>query len=173
MLHAQLARPVSVLDMLYACVVPQARHAKSPSNENWPAEQLPQMMFAVVLQVELPSQTVPAAQADGLMQAAQGARPVEDQFVPSTHGRLHVLDAVFHEYPLTQPQTDWPVRPRLTPFAVGHTVQGFKTKPVALKRFAGQAKQAVLVVLVHAVLPYPGWQEGRQAKQDVEAAAVE
>ena len=52
-------------------------------------------------------------------------------------------------------------------------MQGFKTKPVALKRFAGQAEQAVLAVFVHAVLPYPGWQEGRQAEQDVEAAAVE
>ena len=59
--------------------------------------QLVHTMFAVGLQVELPSQTVPAAQADGLVQAAQGARPVELQFVPSTHGKLHVLDAMFHE----------------------------------------------------------------------------
>ena len=96
-LQAQLDWPVSALAVLYSSVVPHVRHVASPASENWPAEQLPHTMLAVVLQVELPSQTVPAAQADGLVQAAQGARPVEDQFVPSTHGRLHVLDAVFHE----------------------------------------------------------------------------
>jgi len=30
-----------------------------------------------------------------------------------------------------------------------------------------------LAVRVHAVLPYPGWQEGRQAEHEVEAATVE
>jgi hypothetical protein len=39
---------------------------------------------------------VPAAQDEGLVQFAQGARPVDDQVEPATHGKLHVLDAVFH-----------------------------------------------------------------------------
>ena len=38
---------------------------------------------------------MPAAQALGLVQAAQGARPVELQFVPATHGSAHVFFAVF------------------------------------------------------------------------------
>ena len=53
-------------------------------------------MLDVALQTEAPSHTVPAAQADVPVQFAQGARPVDDQVAPATHGKLHVLDAVFH-----------------------------------------------------------------------------
>ena len=38
---------------------------------------------------------MPAAQALGLVQAAQGARPVELQVEPFTQGSEHVLFAVF------------------------------------------------------------------------------
>ena len=94
-MQAQLDWPVSVLAVLYSAVVGQARHDESPSSENCPAAQLLHTMLAVALQVELPSQTVPAAQAVGLVQAAQGARPVEDHDVPFTQGAAHALLAVF------------------------------------------------------------------------------
>jgi len=38
---------------------------------------------------------VPAGQAVGLVQAAQGARPVELQVLPLTQGKAQVLLAVF------------------------------------------------------------------------------
>ena len=72
------------------------RQAVSPSTENCPAVQLEHRMLALGEQVETPSHTVPAAQAAGLVQAAHGARPVDDQVELATHGKLHVLDAVFH-----------------------------------------------------------------------------
>ena len=96
MLQAQLDWPVSALLVLYSCVVGHWRQAVSPSTENWPAAQLLHRMLALGEQVEEPSHTEPAAQDKGLVQAAQGARPVDDQVELATHGKLHVLDAVFH-----------------------------------------------------------------------------
>ena len=72
------------------------RQAVSPSTENCPAVQLVHRMLALGEQVEVPSHTVPAAQAVVLVQAVQGARPVDDQVELATQGKLHVLDAVFH-----------------------------------------------------------------------------
>jgi len=72
------------------------RQAVSPSTENCPAVQLVHRLLALGEQVETPSHAVPAAQEDGLVQAAQGARPVDDQVELATQGKLHVLDAVFH-----------------------------------------------------------------------------
>ena len=95
-LQAQLVWPVSALLVLYSCVVGHWRQAVSPSTEYWPAAQLLHWMLALGEQVETPSHTEPAAQDEGLVQAAQGARPVDDQVELATHGKLHVLDAVFH-----------------------------------------------------------------------------
>ena len=95
-MQTQLVWPVSALLVLYSCVVGHWRQAVSPSTENWPAAQLLHRMLALGEQVETPSHTEPAAQAVGLVQAAHGARPVDDQVEPATHGKLHVLDAVFH-----------------------------------------------------------------------------
>ena len=95
-MQAQLVWPVSALLVLYSCVVGHVRQAVSPSTENWPAAQLLHRMLALGEQVETPSQTEPAAQAVGLVQAAQGARPVDDQVELATHGKLHALVAEFH-----------------------------------------------------------------------------
>ena len=71
------------------------RQAVSPSSENWPAVQLAHTMFAVVLQVELPSHTLPAGHAVVLKHAAQGARPDADHVLPATHGSEHAPFAPF------------------------------------------------------------------------------
>ena len=94
-LQAQLDWPTSALLALYSSVFGHERQVESPSSENCPAAQLLHTMSAVALQVETPSQTVPAAQAVVLVQAAQGARPVADHDVPFAQGSAHVLLAVF------------------------------------------------------------------------------
>ena len=71
------------------------RQAVSPSTENCPAVQLVHRMLALGEQVEEPSQTVPAAQAVVLEQAAQGARPDADHVLPATHGSEHAPFAPF------------------------------------------------------------------------------
>ncbi len=110
-LQAHLDWPEIVLLVLYSGVVSHGRQAVSPASANWFGRQAVQMMLDVALQTEAPSHTVPAAQAAVPVQAAQGARPVDDQVEPATHGKLHVLDAVFHAYPAVelQPHVVWPV----------------------------------------------------------------
>lgn len=94
-LQAQLVWPSSVLLVLYSRVVGHKRQAVSPSTENFCAAHALQTMLAVALQVEVPSQTEPAAHAVVLVQPAQGARPVALQVEPLTQGSEHVLLAVF------------------------------------------------------------------------------
>ena len=95
-MHAQLDWPTSALLVSYSCVVLHVRQDESPRSENCPAVQLPHTMSALALQVETPSQTVPAAQAVVVVQAAQGARPVADHVVPFLQGSTHVLLVAFH-----------------------------------------------------------------------------
>ena len=95
-LHAQPDWPTSALLVLYSSVFGHERQVESPSSENCPAAQLLHTMSAVALQVETPSQTVPAAQAVVLVQAKQGARPVADHDVPFAQGSVQLLLAVFH-----------------------------------------------------------------------------
>ena len=110
-LQAHLDWPEIVLLVLYSDVASHGRQAVSPASANWLGRQAVQMMLDVVLQTKAPSHTVPAAQAAVPVQAAQGARPVDDQVEPATHGKLHVLDAVFHaKFAVElQPHVVWPV----------------------------------------------------------------
>ena len=95
-MHEQLVWPTSVLLVLYSCDVGQTRQLVSPRSEKRPAVQLLHTMLAEGLHVEVPSQTEPAAHAAVPVQAAQGARPVELQFVPLMHGSAQVFVAMFH-----------------------------------------------------------------------------
>jgi len=102
----------------------------SPALENCVAEQLLQVMSLVVVQAV--ASTEPAAHC--AVQGEHGCRPVEFQVEEAAQGSAHEDVSAFQPKPLAQPQTDWPVRPKLTPFcaAVGHMLHGGATKPVAL-----------------------------------------
>lgn len=58
------------------------RQAISPSNEKVCAAHAPHTMLAEALQIETPSQTVPAVQAVVEVQLMQGAKPVALQKEP-------------------------------------------------------------------------------------------
>ena len=111
-LQAQLDWPVSELLALYSCVELHRRHAVSPRSEKLPAPQGAHTMSDVGLQVETPSWTEPAGQAETFVQFAQGARPVAAlKLTPETHeSRVHVAFVAFHAKLVAHPQLLWPVR---------------------------------------------------------------
>ena len=77
-----------------------------------PAPQVAHTMSDVGLQVEMPSWTEPAGQADTFVQFSQGARPVAAlKLTPATHeSRVHVAFVAFHAKLGAQPQLLWPTR---------------------------------------------------------------
>ena len=77
-----------------------------------PAPQGAHTMSDVGLQVEMPSWTEPAGQAETFVQFAQGARPVAAlKLTPATHEScVHVAFVAFHAKLVAQPQLLWPVR---------------------------------------------------------------
>jgi hypothetical protein len=94
-LQGQLDWPTSALLVLYSSVVPHARQLVSPSSEKVCAAHALHTTLALATQTEEPSYSVPAGHAVGLVQLAQGARPVVLQVEPLTQGGEHVLLAVF------------------------------------------------------------------------------
>ena len=84
-----------MLAVLYSGVVGHVRQAVSPSSENWPAAQRPHTMSAVATQVEVPSQTVPAAHAVAFVQASQGIWPLALHVAPAVQpdATMHVSDS--------------------------------------------------------------------------------
>ncbi len=84
------------------------RHAASPASEKVPAPQtLPQT--ALLVGVQAAAVTLPAH----VVQAAQGASPVEFHVLPLTHRRAHVELAAFQAKPAVelQPHVLWPASP--------------------------------------------------------------
>jgi len=70
-------------------------------------------MSDVGLQVEMPSWTVPAGQAEAFVQFEHGARPVVAlKLTPATHEScVHVAFVAFQPKLAAHPQLLWPVRP--------------------------------------------------------------
>ena len=143
-MQAQLDWPVSALLVLYSCVVPQARHAVSPSSEKCPAAQVAHTVL--LLGAHAPP-LVTAEPAAHTVQFAHGDVPEALHVEPATQLAVgaHTRLALSQKKPDAHEHEAWPASVPATYAAP--VPQGVQlASPAREKELAGHAEQFVLLV---------------------------
>ena len=161
-MQAQLDWPVSALLVLYSCVVPQARHAVSPSSEKCPAAQVAHTVL--LLGAHAPP-LVTAEPAAHTVQFAHGDVPEALHVEPATQLAVgaHTRLALSQKKPDAQEHEAWPASVPATYAAP--VPQGVQlASPAREKESALHTLQLASAVVVQGV-------DGKEPAEQTEQAA--